>query len=440
MPETEEPQQEGLFAVDQPQSAEATEPDTDDQPLSAEELAELDAEILERMYREEDERREAGFEDDQPLDADEETAAAEPDAEEPAVDAATTAAQPEASNIEPVPTASASTSEADAQDAEPDEEVGQQAQVTADGSVPQLTPEPSAAPEPGSETDDDVEFPLWTGPENAAFTSTEANVFEAFGPVAEAWTDTMPPEAGTADDLRQALEQELRTLQEALHRAIPSSVAAAAEDGPQPQADERGREPKAAAAAVNTAVREADTHAATLRPLVEWREIQTQRNAVQHLWHKLKAKAGPWSKQFLADARVQGFWRTVSIRVCEKIAGWAQAGADSLRRDGGDGPGVPAVLPSAEALLKLSDAAIAYSSPSATHDGHLAELRQLRTELAAVAKSGNDRPAGLAAAANARSVSTSASAPSRGSTTAGEQAAHLRRPSADRHHGSGPSR
>ncbi|WP_406378459.1 hypothetical protein [Streptomyces sp. NBC_01618] len=69
-------------------------------------------------------------------------------------------------------------------------------------------------------------------------------------------------------------------------------------------------------------------------------------------------KTSPYFEQLADDVRVQGFWRTVSARSCETIAHWAQAGADRLR-NGATRPD----LPTAEALLKLSDAALAYSSP-----------------------------------------------------------------------------
>lgn len=64
----------------------------------------------------------------------------------------------------------------------------------------------------------------------------------------------------------------------------------------------------------------------------------------------------------MGDGRVADFFRRVLIRACEKIAGWAQAGADKLRRDDERGPEQRRDPPSVEALLQLGDAALAYSS------------------------------------------------------------------------------
>lgn len=99
-----------------------------------------------------------------------------------------------------------------------------------------------------------------------------------------------------------------------------------------------------------------------------------------------QGEGGPYIRRLADDVRLQGFWRTVSARSCETIARWAQAGADRLR-SGAKRPD----LPTAEVLLKVSDAALAYSSPlserpdadtvAAAQNQNLAEIRQLRSTL-----------------------------------------------------------
>ena len=295
---------------------------------------------------------------------------------------------------------------------------------------------------------DEPELPLWTGPEGAALTTTAIgptepfDVFEEFRAVEAAWAERMPAEAGTAQDLRRDLEQQLRELQAAFHRAIPGPAPA----GPRPPGEASSHDAQAAAAAVNEALREADAYAGSLRPTAEWRQVQALRAAVRGLWDGLKEKAGPWVQQLMADSRAQGFWRTVSIRTCDWIARRAQAGADWLRR-GAPATGDPQALPAAEALMKLSDAAIAYSNPApsgpppAPAGSGLDELKQLREELATAATQGNGRPpSGLAAAAaNARSTSSARPSSDR-SGSPGEQHEHLRRTSSDPRHGHGPGR
>ncbi|WP_329460860.1 hypothetical protein [Streptomyces sp. NBC_01431] len=115
--------------------------------------------------------------------------------------------------------------------------------------------------------------------------------------------------------------------------------------------------------------------------------MQTVRGAAAHLWNTIREKAGQYFERLADDVRVQGFWRTVSVRACQTIARRAQAGADRLRRGAKRQD-----LPAAEALLKLSDTALAYSSPrserpddatvAAAQQKNLTEFRQLRTTLA----------------------------------------------------------
>lgn len=201
--------------------------------------------------------------------------------------------------------------------------------------------------------------------------------------VAEAWADIIPPEHGTAEDLLEAVDVPLRELEEQWQRAVPATRT----DGEQQAARVRfDRDPTPARRdpeAVNAALRQADARAATLQELPEWQQLQTVRGAASHLWNVLRERAGEYFEQLRADVRVQGFWRTVSIRTTSKIAEWALAAADRVRR-GGD-------LPAAEALLKLSDATLTYSTPGipspdrpapdTAADNTVAQVQQLRTTL-----------------------------------------------------------
>jgi hypothetical protein len=72
----------------------------------------------------------------------------------------------------------------------------------------------------------------------------------------------------------------------------------------------------------------------------------------------MKEKAGAYWDTLRADVRFQGFWRTAAIRACEAISVHAAALANRLRPGTGD-------LPAADALLRLSDATITYSTVAA---------------------------------------------------------------------------
>ncbi|MET8298166.1 hypothetical protein ABZW02_29565 [Streptomyces sp. NPDC005180] len=113
----------------------------------------------------------------------------------------------------------------------------------------------------------------------------------------------------------------------------------------------------AAASAVHTATAEADAHADRLKDHPEWQRIQTLRGALGNVWNVLKEKAGPHWDALRADVRFQGFWKTASIRACQAISNSAASLANRLSR-GGD-------LPAADALLKLSDSTITYSTAAA---------------------------------------------------------------------------
>ncbi|MGW7064738.1 hypothetical protein ACWGHM_40465 [Streptomyces sp. NPDC054904] len=95
-----------------------------------------------------------------------------------------------------------------------------------------------------------------------------------------------------------------------------------------------------------------DAHADELKHHPEAQEIETIRGALGRGWNLMKEKAGPAWSRLTNDIRFQGFWKTLSIRAREAISERATALADRLR------PG----LPSAAALLKLSDATLTYSA------------------------------------------------------------------------------
>lgn len=110
-----------------------------------------------------------------------------------------------------------------------------------------------------------------------------------------------------------------------------------------------------AAAAVDTATAVADSHAESFKDHPEWQRVQTVRGALRHMWDVMKEKAGLYWENLRADVRFQGFWRTVTVRACEAISVQAAALADRLRSGTGD-------LPAADALLKLSDTTLTYST------------------------------------------------------------------------------
>ncbi|MFH9575597.1 hypothetical protein ACH4MG_34295 [Streptomyces sp. NPDC017454] len=223
---------------------------------------------------------------------------------------------------------------------------------------------------PGADTYEPVDL-------RQAFTST----------VAKAWADTVPPEHGTVDDLLEAVDVPLRELEEQWRQAVPTpradgerqtAPARTGHDGPAPS--RRDPEP------VDVALRQADTHAAALRDFPEWQRLQTVRGATTHLWNMLRERAGEYFGRLRTDLRVQGFWRTVSLRTATAIGSCALALADRVHRGlrGGD-------LPTAEALLRLGDAALTYSTPGIPRPDHpasdtavggnVSEVRQLHTTL-----------------------------------------------------------
>ncbi|MFE7330334.1 hypothetical protein ACFU8W_36345 [Streptomyces sp. NPDC057565] len=254
--------------------------------------------------------------------------------------------------------------------------------------APAVPPAPAAASTEVGRTDPGNAYgpaDLW-----AANLIEPVGLPEAFERVEEAWADIVPPDLGTAQDLRAAVDNDLRILEEQWQRTVPSPQVATDSVGPQPaaaaSAPASAADPQLAAAAVHTALQEADRHAPALKDSPQWQQLQTVRGATAHLWDVIKEKAGPYFERLADDVRVQGFWRTFSARTCDTIARWAHAGADRLR-SGATRPD----LPTAEALLKVSDAALAYSSPrserpdadtvTAAQDQNLAEICQLRSTL-----------------------------------------------------------
>ncbi|MFI1568472.1 SNF2-related protein [Streptomyces sp. NPDC020490] len=238
--------------------------------------------------------------------------------------------------------------------------------------------QPSATETPGDDTpapDGDPYEPVGI---KEAFAST----------VAEAWADIVPPEHGTVEDLLEAVDAPLRELEEQWQRAVPAEradraqQAAPASDDQDDAAPPRRRDPEP----VNEALRQADEHSAALQNFPEWQRLQTVRGATAHLWNVLREKAGAYFEQLRNDIRVQGFWRTISIRTTAVLATGAQALADLAARGrrGGD-------LPTAQALLGLGDAALTYSTPGiprpdrqapdSAADDVAAEVQQLRTTL-----------------------------------------------------------
>ncbi|MCT9141803.1 hypothetical protein N4G67_22625, partial [Streptomyces violarus] len=314
-------------------------------------------------------------------------------------------------------------------------------------------PEP-AAPQPG-------ELPLWTGteasPADTAATEPPAGPMDVraeFQAVMDAWNEHVPPENGTAQDLVAELDADLATLQRSFAEAAPSAAPAEPSTAPDPAdtAAERVTEAAAAApvpqqaAAVNAALQQADTHTATLQDFPEWQKIQTVRGAVGHLFRVMRERAGEHFDRLMGDNRVGEFFRKVSINVCEKVAGWAQAGADRLRRRG-DGKASDAAA--AGALRDVADAAADYSSRGGGRSGPPPASRDTASAIVDIpamnrigealsrplpgAKDGRGTRVSTAAARGKSTTRRGAKKPSGSAKSGGsaEQAGHLRRGGAD---------
>ncbi|MFF4010625.1 hypothetical protein [Streptomyces sp. NPDC001717] len=136
---------------------------------------------------------------------------------------------------------------------------------------------------------------------------------------------------------------------------VRAAVAAAPEPPDAPTPASSPIAPEAAATALDIAAAEADTHTSKLADHPEWQHIQTIRGALRHLWDLTKEQANSHWEALRADFRFQGLWKTASIRACEAISAYAATLAHRLQGD----------LPTAAALLKLSDAALTYSTVTA---------------------------------------------------------------------------
>lgn len=108
---------------------------------------------------------------------------------------------------------------------------------------------------------------------------------------------------------------------------------------------------------VAAAFRDLESRREEIALLPEWQQLQTIRGALAHTWKVLKERAAEKWAALREDIRFQGVWKTVMIRWADKVAELATAAADRLRRSTAGGP-----LPAAEALLKTSDAAVAFSN------------------------------------------------------------------------------
>ncbi|MEU5811527.1 hypothetical protein [Streptomyces sp. NPDC047718] len=150
-----------------------------------------------------------------------------------------------------------------------------------------------------------------------------------------------------AEDVRKALAAYVETLRDTSTQPPAGTPAPTPQPATTPPGD--------AAAAVETALRKADTHTSALKDLPEWRRIQTVRGALQHVWDVLQTKAGPYWSTLATDIRIQGFWKTASIRACEAISSQAVSLAKRIQGD----------LPAATALMELSSATITYSTTAA---------------------------------------------------------------------------
>ncbi|MFD5994208.1 hypothetical protein ACFWGE_21405 [Streptomyces bacillaris] len=308
-------------------------------------------------------------------------------------------------------------------------------------------PEP-AAPQPG-------ELPLWTGPE-ASPTDTTApkpaadpiDVHAEFQAVLDAWDEHVPSVNGTAQDLVAELDANLVALQRAFTEAVTPPAPAEPATPVAPAASTTEREAAAPvlqqASDVNTALQQADTHGAALQDLPEWQKLQTVRGAVGHLFRVMRERAGEHFERLMEDNRVGEFFRKVSINACEKVAGWAQAGADRLRRRGEE-KGTDAAA--ADALRDVADAASAYSSIGGGRGGtppaarrtapttvDIPEMRQFGAALSRPLPGARDGRGTRVSTAAARGKSPTRGAAKKpgdsGTKKAGgspEQAGHLRR-------------
>ncbi|WTC60935.1 DEAD/DEAH box helicase family protein (plasmid) [Streptomyces cellulosae] len=300
------------------------------------------------------------------------------------------------------------------------------------------------------------ELPLRTGteaapPADTAVTEPQAgplNVRAEFQAVLEAWDAHVPQENGTAQDLVADLNADLATLQRAFAEAVapatpPAAPAATDQDAAAPGESAEPFATPQRAADVNATLQQADTHATLLQDLPEWQRIQTVRGAFGHLFRVMRERAGERFDQLMGDHRVGEFFRRVSIAVCEKVAEWAQAAADHLRRRGEEN-GRKTLA--ADALQDVADVATAFASPSGGRSGlppasrdaasatvDIPAMRQIGEALARPLPAVKDGRGARVSAAAARGKSTTRRGTRKPNGTAkkpgaaAEQAGHLRR-------------
>lgn len=256
--------------------------------------------------------------------------------------------------------------------------------------------------------------------------------------VVDAWKEIVHDGHSSADDLWAALEADVQALQVRWRHGAARPGAPAAGEGTAVSTTMQS------AKAVNAVLHDADRLHPALRGLEEWRHIRTVREAVGRLWRTLVTKAGESAQRLLGDRRVSEFLRVASIHACERMAQLACQGADSLRRQ-------QAVLPTAETLLALGQAAGEYSTSARRQGGRptaealLTPGAAIRTIPAAVPPSVTVDVPGLrrmgealarpnSTAAQRRSVLPTAAqaksprgVPQRSAPAAGEQPLYLRR-------------
>ncbi|MFF6903368.1 hypothetical protein [Streptomyces hydrogenans] len=252
----------------------------------------------------------------------------------------------------------------------------------------------------------------------------ESAFVAAFSGFLEAWAENVP-DGVPSEQLRDEVHTDLTTLQAFLSGAVDAAPA------PAPAQPVAARDGAKEAAAVNAALRHADTRVAALQDLPEWQKVQTVRGAMGHLLTTIRERAGERLDKLLGDKRAGGFLRELSARACDKIAGWAQAGARKLRGEDartderGD-------LPTAETLLNLGVAASAYSAPrrpgptAPPVSADLPSLPAMRKMGEALAKPMPGRPTVSTAAARSRSK-TAAKSPVKKPADSGQQPGHVRR-------------
>ncbi|MCR8945062.1 DEAD/DEAH box helicase family protein [Streptomyces sp. OUCMDZ-4982] len=336
------------------------------------------------------------------------------------------------------------------------------------------------------------ELPLSTTPLNEDriddAAARDPNTVAEFEDVKAAWDERVPTDRGTSEDLYAEVKADLASLHRLLSDAAdawgpppPAPASSALADTPVAEAADSKREPHVGqpdptsaqrpvpdreplrattpeetgpageaqeeAAAVNTALRQADEHAPGLQDLPEWQRIQTLRGAFGNLMNVMKTRAGEHFDKLMADRRVSDFIRRASLRVCEKIAGWAQASAQRLRRADEHGAERREAVPSAEALERLADASREYCGArpgahalpriagGAPDVSTVAGLREMGEALARPMPGSAKRVS--AAAARGRSTTTGKKT-GKGPAKPAEQAGHLRR-RAEQHQASKPS-